>query len=188
MAIQFARRRFTVEEYHKMGEVGILHEDDRVELIDGEIVELSPINRPHINCVDRLTRLFVRAVGDDVIVRGQSPVYLDEGNEPQPDLAILREPNESEVRMKHQGEPGNILLLIEVSESTVSTDRSRKVPRYARAGVPEVWIVNIPKKVVEVYVEPVDGKYTRIGRVGQGDTVTLTALPGVTLAVSDFLR
>lgn len=186
MAMELPRYRFTVDEYHKMGEAGILDEDARVELIDGEIIEMSPVHWPHIMCVDLLNKLLVVGVGDAALVRVQSPIYLDDGTEPQPDLTLLKPLDY--IAMQQSGRPKDYLLVIEVSDSTVGNDRKYKVPRYARAGVPEVWIVNLPKKVVEVYSDPVGGKYQSIMRVGPGQTLTVKMLPHVTISVDAFLR
>jgi Uma2 family endonuclease len=186
MAMELPRYRFTVDEYHRMGDAGILHEDDRVELIDGEIIKMSPVNRPHILCVDLLTRLLVIGVGDEALVRVQSPIRLDDATEPQPDLALMR-PYEYLATLERE-QPEDVLLVVEVAESTIRDDRNHKVPRYAQAGIPEVWLVNIPKKVVEVYSDPVEGKYQSIMRVGRGQTLTVKMLPHVNIAVGAFLR
>lgn len=185
MAIQYARRRFTVDEYHKMGEAGIVSEDDRLELVDGEIVEMTPINVPHAVCVDLLTMLLSRRVPEGVIVRVQSPIYIDEINEPQPDLTVLK-PRDYLGQRHHPG-PEDILLVIEVSDTTVSFDVRQKVPRYAQAGIAETWIVNLPRNGLEVYTDPSGGKYMSTRKFGRGDVVTATTLPGVTIQVADFL-
>ena len=185
MATEYARRRFTVDEYHKMGEAGILDEDDRVELLEGEIVKMSPINVPHAVCVDLLNMLFGQKLAGRGIVRVQSPIFIDDLNEPQPDVVLLK-PRDYLKRRQHPG-PEDIMLLIEVADTTVLSDRRQKVPRYARAGIQEVWLVNIPKSVVEVYSDPADGKYRSIRRVGRGNAITPQALPDVTIAVDDFL-
>jgi Uma2 family endonuclease len=186
MAMELPRYRFTVDEYHKMGDAGIFTEDDRVELIDGEIIEMSPINYPHIISVDLLNKLLVIGVGDDALVRVQSPIRLDDATEPQPDLALIR-PYEYLATLEPEG-PEDVLLVVEVAESTIRADRNYKVPRYARAGIPEVWLVNIPKKVVEVYTDPAEGKYQSVMRVGHGQTLTVKMLPHVSIAVDAFLR
>jgi Uma2 family endonuclease len=185
MAMQPAPRRFTVNEYHKMGDAGILSEDDRVELIDGEIVEMSPINIPHATCVDLLNMIFAPLLAGRGVVRIQNPIFIDDINEPQPDVTLLklRVYREQE---QHPG-PDDILLLIEVADATVRFDRVEKIPRYARAGIVEVWLVNIPKGIVEVYSDPVDGKFRSIQRVGKDDSITLKALPDLTVSVADFL-
>ena len=126
MAVQVARRRFTVDEYHQMAHAGILSEDDRVELLDGEIVERSPIGSLHQACVDRLNRLFNTLVGTAAIVRVQGPVQLDLYSEPQPDLLLLR-PQDDFYARAHAG-PEDVLLVVEVAESTVEYDRRIKLP------------------------------------------------------------
>ncbi len=185
MATEYAHWRFTVDEYHKMGAAGILGEDDRVELVDGKIVQMSPINISHAVCVDRLNKLLNRILPEEFTMRVQSPIFLDDINEPQPDVAVLR-PGDYLNMAQHPG-PADILLIIEVADSTVSSDRRQKMPRYARAGIPEAWIVNIPKGVVEVYSNPVDGKYESMQRVGRSGSITVETLPDISLRVDDFL-
>ena len=141
------RRRFTVYEYHRMGEAGILHEDDRVELIEGELVEMTAIGTRHFACVNRLNRLLVGALGDEAIVSVQNPVRLNEYNEPQPDLAVIRP---RDYRLSLPG-PGDVLLLVEVSDTTLAYDRSVKLPLYARAGIGVVWIVYLPGWTIECH-------------------------------------
>lgn len=185
MVAEYVRKRFTVDEYYKMGETGIIGEDDRVELIGGEIVEMTPINVPHARCVGRLNKLFAPLLADRGDVWVQNPIYIDEWSEPQPDIALLKPGYFLNPQQQHPG-PDDILLLIEVADSTLMTDRRRKVPLYAGAGVTEVWIVNIQKKVVEFFVDPAGGKYNRVGRVGLGHTVSPQTLPDVVLKVNDI--
>lgn len=186
MAMELQRYRFTVDEYHKMGDAGIFTEDDRVELIDGEILKMSPINRPHAVCVDVLNMLLVPSVVGRAIVRVQGPIFVDEGSEPQPDLALLR-PRDYLSLPQHAG-PEDVLLVVEVAQSSVKSDRNRKMPLYARVGIPEVWLINLPKKVVEVYSDPKEGKYQSVEAVGPGQTLTVKMLPDVTIPVEAFLR
>lgn len=185
MAMQHERRRFTVDEYHKMGTAGILTEDDRVELIDGEIVQMSPINVPHAVCVSLLNMAFAPLLAGRGMVWVQNPIAVDDLNEPQPDVLLVKSHDYLQ-QQRHPG-PADILLLIEVADATVRFDRYQKVPRYARAGILEVWLVNIPKGIVEVYTEPIAGKYRGIRRVGRGESITLTALPDITVQVASFL-
>ncbi len=137
-----------------MGEAGILTEDDRVELIDGQIIEMSPVGGPHLHCVGRLTRLFVSRTTPDVLVSVQSPVRLTDDTEPEPDLALVRTSDEERVPRA-----ADVLLLVEVSDTTLEKDREVKLPRYAAAGLPEVWIVNLPDDRLEVYRQPAPGGY-----------------------------
>ncbi len=122
---EVTRRRFTVHEYHRMGEAGILHEDDRIELLDGELVEMAAIGTRHFSCVNRLNHLLVGRVGDDVIVSVQNPVRLNEYTEPQPDVALIRARDYSESLPT----PDDVLLLIEVSDTTLAYDRGLKLSR-----------------------------------------------------------
>jgi Uma2 family endonuclease len=141
MGVQLARRLFTVAEYHKMAEAGILSEDDRVELLEGEIVAMSPIGSRHAGLVNRLNRLFSQRAGDQVVVSVQNPVRLGGYSEPQPDLALLR-PRADFYTSSHPG-PEDVLLAVEVAETSAAVDREVKVPLYARFGVPEVWLVDL---------------------------------------------
>lgn len=180
---EVTRRRFTVHEYHQMAEAGILHEDDRVELIDGEIVEMGPIGGRHALCVSLLNRLLVRGVGDRAIVSPQNPVRLDEHHEPQPDLAVVRD----RAYGRSLPTPGDTLLLIEVSDTTLSYDRNFKLPIYARAGIPEVWIVDINGQRVERHSDPSGDSYRHTELARKGETLASTMLPGLTLRVDDVL-
>jgi Uma2 family endonuclease len=158
MAVQVARRRFTVDEYHQMARAGILSEDDRVELLDGEIVETSPIGSLHQACVDRLTWLFTTPPQIAAIVRVQGPVQLDLYSEPQPDLLLLR-PRDDFYARTHPG-PEDVLLVVEVADRTVEYDRRMKLPYYAWAGLPEAWLVDLPGSAVDVYRGPSPQGYT----------------------------
>jgi Uma2 family endonuclease len=143
--------RFSVEEYHRMGEVGIFSEDERVELIDGRILEMSPIGSQHAAYVTLLHRA-LRAVEETAIVRIQNPIILDDETEPQPDIAVVK--FKSNVYVDSHPYPEDVLLIIEVAETSLVEDREIKLPRYASSGVPEVWIVNLIENIVEVYREP----------------------------------
>ncbi|MFO1420865.1 MAG: Uma2 family endonuclease [Candidatus Competibacteraceae bacterium] len=151
------RHRWTVAEYHRMGEVGLLNEDSRVELIDGEIVEMAPIGSAHGGNVNRFIRLFSKVVGGKAIVAAQNPVVLSGYAEPQPDISILRwRADDYEQSNPH---PEDVLLLIEVSDSTLRYDRDVKIPLYAKNGIPEVWLLDIPDRKLEIYREPINGEY-----------------------------
>ena len=180
---EVTRRRFTVHEYHRMGEAGILHEDDRVELIDGEIVEMSPIGGRHALCVSLLTRLLVRAVGDGALVSPQNPVRLDEHHEPQPDLAVVHD----RAYGRSLPAPEDTLLLIEVSDTTLSYDRNVKVPIYARAGIPEVWIVDINGQRMERHSDPSGDSYRHVELARRGETLASTTFPDMKIRVDDVL-
>lgn len=169
------RTRISVERFQRMGEAGIFGEDDRIELIDGELIDMAPIGIPHAFAVDELTAAFVRAAGPRVRVSTQNPVVLGEWSEPQPDLMLLRERAESYARALPRAE--DILLLVEVADSTLAYDRGRKLALYARHGVAEVWIVNVPGHLLEVYRDPApDGYRTRL-TVPPGQRIAPAALP-----------
>jgi Uma2 family endonuclease len=185
VAIELRRRPFTVAEYYRMAEAGILTEDDRVELLDGEIVAMTPIGSRHAAVVDRLTRLLTRAAGEGAIVRVQNPIRLGEHSEPQPDLALLRS-RPDYYADRHPG-PGEVWLVVEVAEASIEIDRKVKVPLYARAGIPEVWLVVLPDERVEVYRRPTPGGYQEVQQLGRGARVATASLPDLALPVDDLL-
>jgi Uma2 family endonuclease len=182
---EVTRRRFTVHEYHRMAEAGILHEDDRVELIEGDIVEMTPIGSRHAACVTELTRLLVPLVGDQARVSPQNPLRLGERLEPQPDISVLNVREEGYFG-KLPG-PEDVLLLIEVSDTTLSYDRGVKLPLYARVGIPEVWIVDLVGEVIERHTDPSGDGYRNSKRARRGETMESAALPELALRVDAVL-
>jgi Uma2 family endonuclease len=180
---RISRRRFTVEDYHRMAEAGILHEDDRVELIEGEVVEMTPIGGRHASCVAELTWLLSRQIGDELRLGVQNPVRLGEHREPQPDLAVIR------ARDYRGSLPGaeDVMLLFEVADTSLSYDREVKLPLYARAGIAEVWLVDLSEEVVERHTEPSGGGYRLVRRAGREETLESAALPGLVLSVDAVL-
>jgi hypothetical protein len=185
MTVQLLRRLFTVAEYHKMAEAGILSEDDRVELIEGEIVAMSPIGSRHAGLVNRLTRLFSQRAGDQVIVSVQNPIRLGEHSEAQPDLALLK-PRPDFYASSHPG-PEDVLLIIEVADQSAAVDCEVKVPLYARFGVPEVWVVDLVSERLEVYREPGPGGYAQKLTLARGEVVSPKAFSELRLAGADVL-
>ena len=185
MAVVAERRRFTVDEYYRMAEAGILTEDDRVELLEGEVFQMSPIGSRHAACVGRLTHILPSRLGGRAIVWVQNPLRLDVYNEPQPDVALLR-PRDDFYASSHPG-PGDVLLVVEVVETTASYDRSLKVPLYARFGVPEVWLVDLNAETVEVYRGPSASGYQDIRYLGRGETLAPAAFPDVAIPVDAVL-
>lgn len=176
--------RFTVEAYHRLAEVGILGEDDRVELIEGELVMSSPISSRHAACVKRLNALFNTILQGRAIVGVQDPLRLGEHSEPEPDLMLLR-PREDFYRDAHPG-PEDVHLVIEVSEPSLAYDRQVKLPLYARFGVPEVWLVNLVEDRLEVYREPHGGTYTHKAVYTQG-RIAPQAFPNLHMDVAALL-
>jgi Uma2 family endonuclease len=179
------RFKLDVHDFHRMGEAGILGPEDRVELIEGELVEMTPIGAAHAGATLGLNRRLSLALGERAFVAVQNPIRLDEGSEPQPDIAVLR-PRADDYRSEHPT-PADILLLIEVADSSLRLDRQVKLPLYARHGVPEVWIVDLAGGAVELCRGPGPGGYARISRAGRGEAVQPEALPDITLAVADIL-
>ncbi|HUP68282.1 MAG TPA: Uma2 family endonuclease [Acidimicrobiales bacterium] len=180
-----APHRFTIDEYHRMADAGLFGEDDRIELLDGEIVEMAPIGSRHAGCVNKLTRLVVRAAEGRGVVAVQNPILVPDHSEPQPDLALLR-PRSDDYAGSH-ALPADVLLVVEVADTTVAWDRRRKVPLYAAASLAEVWLVDLPAGVVEVFREPRDGAYAAVTTAGPGDVLTPLGLPGAQLRVDEIL-
>ena len=183
-AVAPARRRFTVAEYFAMAEAGILQEDERVELIDGEIIVMSPKGNPHRHSVNWLGRLLSLALGRRAMVQVQATIVLDDGTAPEPDIAViyLRSVNDFVTVT-----PEEIYFLVEVADNSLEFDRETKLARYAAAGIPEVWIANLVDGRVEAYDDPVDGAYRNLRTVAAGESISPRAFPDVVLAVSDFL-
>ncbi|MGH2400380.1 MAG: Uma2 family endonuclease [bacterium] len=179
------KRLFTVEEFHQMAEAGVFGEDDRLELLDGEIVQMAPIGSRHAACVMRLNDWFAQHIPAGVIVSVQDPVVLNDGTELYPDVALLR--RRPDFYSQSHPRPSDVLLLIEVADTTTEYDRRVKVPRYARAGVPEVWVVDLPAHAIDVYDQPLEGQYRGQRRVEPGASLTIQAVPGKPIAVADVL-
>ena len=180
-----ARRPLTVAEYHRMGEVGILTERDRVELIEGELVAMAPIGSQHSGTVNSLTRRLVLAVGDRGVVAVQNPVQLDDLTEPEPDFAVLK-PRPDDYRLATP-RADEVLLIVEVADSSLAYDRTVKRSLYARHGIPEFWIVNLPAGEVEVCRTPSGDAYASVLRVGRAGVLEPALLPGVTIPVAVLL-
>jgi Uma2 family endonuclease len=186
VAVTLRRRRFTLDEYHRMGEAGILAEDSRVELIAGEIVVREPIGAHHASTVDRLTRLWTMRLGNRAIVRVQGPVqFSQEDSELQPDVTLLR-PRPDFYAAAHPL-ADDVLLLIEVADTSLLLDRRVKIPLYARAGIREVWLVDLTADRVEVYQAPQDNRYGDHTVVERGQCLTPLAFPDVTVGLEDLI-
>jgi Uma2 family endonuclease len=185
MALELKRRLFTVAEYHQMAEAGILGEDDRVELIEGEIVEMTPIGARHAECVDRLTDLFFRVFGGVARVRVQNPVGLGEHSEPQPDVALVR--RKPGFYTSGHPTPGDVLLLVEVADSSADPDRRVKVPLYARSGIQEVWLVDPEPETITMYRDPTPEGFRTAQIVRRGETLSPLAFPEHSISVASVL-
>jgi Uma2 family endonuclease len=185
MSVRLLKGPFTVEDYHRLAEVGILGEDDRVELLDGQVVEMTPIGPGHAGCVDALTALLSRVAGASAIVRVQNPVILSDRWEPQPDVTLVR-PRAGEYRRAHPG-PADILLVIEVADASPRRDREVKVPMYAGVGIPEGWLVDLEHEVVTVHREPGPEGYREVRVLRRGETLVPLAFPTAAISVDDVL-
>ena len=182
--VERARRLFTRDEYHRMGEVGILKPTDRVELIRGEIVQMSPIGRRHAAFVNNLNQLLVLRLGGRAIVSVQNPVAVADDSEPQPDLAILRR---RPIPYKEaEATAADALLLIEVAETSLAYDRTTKLRLYAEAGVAEYWLVNCAAETVDVFRGPGPDGYRETVRLASGEAARPHAFPDVVLALADI--
>jgi len=180
------QRQFTVDEYYKLAEVGLLNEDDRVELIDGEIVEMSPIGSRHAASVTKLSYILRDCLGNSATISTQNPVRLHDNSEPVPDIAILKP--RDDFYAEHHPAPPDVLLLIEVADSSVHQDRERKIPVYARARIPEVWLYDLNKKAITQYSTPQEGRYRRVRTYGEGETIQSVSLPSLVLDVSSVVK
>jgi Uma2 family endonuclease len=179
------RRPLTVAEFHRMGEVGILTEDDRVELIEGELIAPFPVSSEHAGTRNVLSRMLVRAVGERAVVAVGNPVQLDDFSEPQPDFSVLK-PRDDDYRGANP-RPEDVLLIVEVADSSLAYDRNVKRALYARHGIPEFWIVNLVASEVEACCGPRGEQYTSISRVGRESVLEPELLPGALIPVVALL-
>lgn len=185
MAVEVSRRRFTADEYQAMGRAGILREDDRVELIDGEVLAMSPIGPPHTGTVNRLTRLFSVRVGETAIVQVQLPVRLDPHSEPQPDLVLLKP--RADFYGTAAAAPDDILLAVEVAQSSLAFDRGIKADLYARRNVAEYWIVDLVHGTVIRHIDPAGGRYRQVAVVPPDEPFAPALIPACVVTTRDIL-
>ena len=178
------RRRFTTAEYHTMSELGILGPEERLELLDGEIFRIAAIGSRHAVCVCFLTEWLIARLIGRALIRVQNPIRLDSGAEPEPDVAIVRLPRRRYARSHPTSE--DVFLLIEVADTSLPYDRGRKLPLYARAAIPEMWLVDLERERVYVYREPVGGRYRHVERIAAGGTLTPLAFPDLVLSVEEL--
>jgi Uma2 family endonuclease len=184
MSVSLSRRLFTAQEFRSMIEAGVFPEDDRLELVDGEIVEMSPIGNRHAACVRRLNLIF-RSVGDRAIVDVQSPLGISDENDFYPDIVLLKPRTD----VYASGIPGasDALLVVEVADTTVRFDRSIKKSRYAAAGLPEYWIVDLEGSRVWVHRKPLQGDYREVIEARAGDVLTPPGMPDIQIPVADLV-
>jgi hypothetical protein len=175
MNLQSVRRPFTTTEYHRLIQAGVLAEDDRVELIDGEIIKMVPIGPRHAACVDRLAEILRDSLRKRAIVRVQSPIELGDYSEPQPDIAVLK--RRADFYAQNHPSPVDVLIAIEVSDTSQEKDRELKIPSYARAEIPEAWLVDLIKDRIEIHSQPAAGVYQEVEIVLRGQKVISSTLP-----------
>jgi Uma2 family endonuclease len=178
------QRRFSVDDYHRMIHAGIVSEDDRVQLLDGVLVEMSPQNERHARLIQRLNRILVRALSDEYLVRPQLPLTLGAQSEPEPDLAVVRAADAT----SSDEHPRKAILVIEVSADSLRVDRTLKASIYAAAGIPEYWIVNVEARSVEVHYDPdvAAGRYRQAAIAEASSALTSRSLPVLAIAVSSL--
>ena len=185
MEVEATKRLFTVDEYYRMAEAGILAESERTELIDGEIIEMSPIGVRHAAVVMRVNNLLVPLFKDKALLGPQFPLRLNDFNEPQPDIALLK-PRKDCYRSRHPGAK-DALLVVEISDSSLKYDQGRKLGIYARAGIREVWIADLRGNRLYVYRQPSAGSYKIPLQLRRGDSVSCLAFPKVEIRVDEIL-
>jgi Uma2 family endonuclease len=177
-------KKFTTESYHKMSELGLFKEGDRLELIKGEIIEMSPVGLKHASCVKRLNHLFMKKLGDQVIVGVQDPIQLEDNSEPQPDLVLLK-PRSDFYANKHP-QAKDILLLIEVSDSSLEYDRTVKIPLYAENQISEVWLVDLNESCLEIYRKPYQNYYQNTQKLSPINSIILSNFPKVEIKINEL--
>ncbi len=185
MPVSASKYLFTTRDFHRMAEAGVFGDDERVELLGGEVVPMTPIGPRHASWVTTLHRALDRAAGQDAVIRTQNPVVLGDYWEPQPDIAVVRF-RPDWYRDAHPV-PADILLLVEVGDSSIDDDRERKLPAYATAGVPEVWLIDVARRLVHIFRNPSSTGYLDVRTLGADDRLTTPALPALDAAVGDVL-
>jgi Uma2 family endonuclease len=187
MSTEVVRRLFTVGEYHRMVHAGILRESDRLELIDGEIIQMSPIGPWHWISVARATALLIKKLDERAVVSIQGPVRLDDWSEPQPDAAVFKPRKDFYAGKAGGPDPGDVLLIVEMADSSLSYDQNQKRSRYARSKLPEYWIVDLNHECLLVFRSPRGDGYETALTLQRGETIAPLAFPDVAIAVDDLL-
>ncbi|MFN0124136.1 MAG: Uma2 family endonuclease [Blastocatellia bacterium] len=185
MALPLAHKLFTVSEYFRMIELGVLNEDDRMELLEGEIIKMAAIGPGHAACLERLADYLAAKIKKLAMVRRQNPIGLSDISAPEPDIVLVK-PRDDYYIGSHP-KPDDVILVIEVAETTAETDRHYKIPMYARAGIPEAWLIDLVKDRIEVYTQPADGIYREIRITTRDQRVISEALPNLKLKADDIL-
>ncbi|MCU7244872.1 MAG: Uma2 family endonuclease [Microcystis aeruginosa WS75] len=185
MSLSLITRKFTVEEYEKMTTQGIIKPDEKVELIRGEIIKMSPMGTRHAAGIDRLTQLLYQKFGDLILLGVQNPIRLNNNSQPEPDLSLLIP--RSDFYVAAYPCPQDIYLIIEVSDSTIDYDRNTKIPLYAEANIKEVWIINLKEECLEVYRHPLHGSYQAIQKYYRGESIFIESFPEIELTLIEIL-
>ena len=185
METEITKKLFTVQEYHRMAMAGILHEDDRLELIDGEVIEMSPIGHRHFVCVTRASALFRGAFENKVLISVQGPLRLDSRTEVQPDIVLFKP--RSDFYAAKIPNAADVLLVVEVSDTTLATDQKVKLPKYASAGITEYWIADLQHDLLHVYRHLQGQRYTAILSLRPGESVSLLSRPDFKFRVDELL-
>ena len=181
-----ATRKFTVDEFVRLGEAGIFSPDDRVELIDGVVFEMAPIGKPHGARISIVLQELMDKIPRNIMKYSQSTIRLSDGSGPDPDIALLTP--EASLDRENIPRPEDILLIIEIADSTLPRDRRQKARRYAESGIPELWIFVLADEEIEVHRQPMPGGYADVRRYRRGDALTIQALPEVRLPVDEMLQ
>ena len=184
MRIEAEKKLFTTEDFSKMFDAGILNNDERVELVDGEIIKLNPGKR-HISCTLRATAIFTRVFGERACVSVQNPIVLDIYNEPKPDIVILKP--RQDFYASTEPSPEHTLLIVEISDTTLRMDQQRKLPTYARMGIQEYWIEDLKNHMLHVYRDPAGNDYKTCFTLPPTDSVSPLAFPDISFKVEDLL-
>lgn len=178
------RLRFSVDEYYKMIELGLLENCEKAEMIDGELIQKTPIGDRHAATVNKLNRILGKVISDDVLISIQNPLRLTDYNEPEPDVVLS---DLTKYDGNRHPRPAEVILVIEVSDSTLKYDRDVKLPLYAEAGISEVWVINLKKDIIEIHQNPINDIYQTVGIFKPGETVKSEVLPNLDFKVDEIL-
>lgn len=185
MSVQTVRLRFSVDDYYRLIELGMLRDVERAEIIEGELIKRMPTGKRHASCVKRLDEVLRDILGKSVTFSVQDPIRLDEFNEPMPDLALLK--RRDDFYLERQPMAEDVLLAVEVSDTTLEYDRNRKIPLYAKAGIPEIWIINLKTGTIETHTEPREYSYNLVKVSRRGETINSNVIPEISLSVDEIL-
>ncbi len=185
LLLYIPKRIFDTDEYHRMAEAGILKQDEHVELINGEIIDMAPIGTYHASCVDRLNRLFSKRLPETVIIRVQNPVHIEKYSEPQPDIAILK--MQPDFYADRHPCPDDVLLIAEVADTSLEYEHKVKLPLYAKAGIAEVWIVNLKEECVEVHSKQSGERYEKSGKFKKDKILISETFSDIKIAVNEII-